>query len=142
VTRARRKPDRFLTTVLFTDIVDSTRLASELGDRRWRDLLELHHELIRRELRRFGGREIDTAGDGFFAAFDAPARGVACALTIAEAMPELGIQVRRIGVLHHLQGHLRERCGLQIGLVVGGLPSAWRHVGDAVCFSDKLNVFF
>src|SRR6476660_7752379 len=86
--------DRYLTTVLFTDIVDSTRLATELGDRGWHDLLEQHHELFRRELRRFAGREIDTAGDGFFAAFDAPARAVGCALTVASLMPELGLHIR------------------------------------------------
>jgi YVTN family beta-propeller protein len=149
VTRARRKPDRFLTTVLFTDIVDSTRLASELGDRRWRDLLELHHELIRRELRRFGGREIDTAGDGFFAAFDAPARGVACALTIAEAMPELGIQVRagmHTGEVEEADGKLRGiavHIGARIGAVAGAgevLTSATVRdlvVGSGIDFEDR-----
>jgi YVTN family beta-propeller protein len=149
VTRARRKPDRYLTTVLFTDIVDSTRLASELGDRRWRDLLELHHELIRRELRRFGGREIDTAGDGFFAAFDAPARGVACALTIAEAMPELGIQVRagmHTGEVEEADGKLRGiavHIGARIGAVAGAgevLASATVRdlvVGSGIDFEDR-----
>jgi len=109
----RRPPsrlDRYLTTVLFTDIVDSTRLATELGDRQWRERVEQHHELIRRELRRFGGREIDTAGDGFFAAFDAPARAVACALTIAELMPQLGMQIRaglHTGEVEEVAGKLR-----------------------------------
>ena len=121
VTRAHRRPDRYLTTVLFTDIVDSTRLASELGDRRWRELLEQHHELVRRELRRFGGREIDTAGDGFFAVFDAPARGVACALTIVAAMPELGIQVRagmHTGEVEEAGGKLRG-IAVHIGARIG-----------------------
>jgi YVTN family beta-propeller protein len=94
VARAGRGPDRYLTTVLFTDIVGSTERAAELGDRAWRDLVEQHHELIRRELRRFGGREVDTAGDGFFAVFDAPARAVACALVIVEAVRTLGLEVR------------------------------------------------
>lgn len=71
----RRKPSRGLTSVLFTDIVDSTRLASEMGDRRWRELLARHHRIVRTELKRFGGREVDTARDGFFATFPQPASG-------------------------------------------------------------------
>ena len=73
--REAATPDRILATVLFTDLVGSTERAAELGDRRWRDLLEQHHASIRRELARFDGREVDTAGDGFFATFDGPARG-------------------------------------------------------------------
>ena len=76
--REAPEPDRVLTTVLFTDIVGSTGLATELGDRRWRELLQAHHAAIRRELERFRGREIDTAGDGFLAAFDGPARAIRC----------------------------------------------------------------
>jgi class 3 adenylate cyclase len=87
-------PDRVLTTVLFTDIVGSTEQASELGDRRWRDLLELHHSRIRAELERFRGREIDTAGDGFLAAFDGPARAIRCACAAVEAIAGLGIEIR------------------------------------------------
>ena len=119
--RAPSRPDRYLTTVLFTDIVDSTRLATELGDRGWRDLIEQHHELIRRELRRFGGREIDTAGDGFFAAFDAPARAVGCALTIASVMPELGLHIRagvHSGEVEEAGGKLRG-IAVHIGARVG-----------------------
>jgi class 3 adenylate cyclase len=88
------EPDRVLTTVLFTDIVGSTERASELGDRRWRDLLELHHSRIRAELERFRGREIDTAGDGFLAAFDGPARAIRCASAAVEAITDLGIEIR------------------------------------------------
>jgi class 3 adenylate cyclase len=73
------EPDRVLATALFTDIVGSTEKAATLGDRRWRDLLEGHHTLVRRELARFRGREIDTSGDGFLATFDGPARAVRCA---------------------------------------------------------------
>ena len=87
-------PDRVLTTVLFTDIVGSTEQASEVGDRRWRDLLELHHSRIRAELERFRGREIDTAGDGFLAAFDGPARAIRCACAAVEAITGLGIEIR------------------------------------------------
>jgi class 3 adenylate cyclase len=87
-------PDRVLTTVLFTDIVGSTARAAELGDARWRELLHAHHALIRRLLVRFRGRELDTAGDGFFASFDGPARAIRCACAIAESVSELGLQVR------------------------------------------------
>ena len=74
-TRRQRRPDRVLATVLFTDLVGSTERAAELGDRRWRDLLEQHHASVRRELRRFDGVEVDTAGDGFFATFDGAGAG-------------------------------------------------------------------
>jgi len=87
-------PERVLATVLFTDIVDSTRLAGELGDRRWRDLLEEHQGLVRGQLRRFGGREIKTTGDGFLATFDGPTRAAECARAIVDEMPALGIEVR------------------------------------------------
>jgi len=87
-------PERVLATVLFTDIVDSTRLASELGDRRWRSLLEQHQELVRGRLARFEGREVKTTGDGFLAVFDGPSRAVECAREIADAMPALGFEVR------------------------------------------------
>ena len=86
--------ERVLTTVLFTDIVGSTAKLGELGDRRWRELLEKHHAMVRRQLVRFSGREIDTAGDGFFASFDGPARAIRCALTVTEAVREFGIEVR------------------------------------------------
>jgi pimeloyl-ACP methyl ester carboxylesterase len=91
---ARRRSDRVLATALFVDIVESTDRAVELGDRGWRDLLESHYALVRRELDRFEGREIDTAGDGLFAAFDGPGRGVNCACAIREVTRPLGIEVR------------------------------------------------
>lgn len=96
VTGARPTPaaDRVLLTVLFTDIVGSTRLAAELGDARWRDLLAAHHALVRRELARFRGREVKTIGDGFLATFDGPARAVRCAHAITEAVRALGVEVR------------------------------------------------
>jgi pimeloyl-ACP methyl ester carboxylesterase len=87
-------PDRMLATVLFTDIVSSTRHASALGDRRWGEVLEEHHAIVRRELERFRGREIDTAGDGFFATFDGPARAVRAAVSIRDAVHALGVEVR------------------------------------------------
>jgi pimeloyl-ACP methyl ester carboxylesterase len=88
------EPERILATILFTDIVDSTAKAIELGDRGWRDVLERHHGLVRRELLRHRGREIDTAGDGFLAAFDGPARAIRCACAVVAAVGELGLEVR------------------------------------------------
>ncbi len=88
------EPDRVLATVLFTDIVGSSERAAAVGDREWRKTLEQHHELVRRQLVRFRGREVDTAGDGFFASFDGPARAIRCACAISEAVGDLGIDVR------------------------------------------------
>jgi pimeloyl-ACP methyl ester carboxylesterase len=88
------EPDRMLATVLFTDIVDSTARAAELGDRGWRELLERHHALVRSNLARYRGRELDVAGDGFFASFDGPARAIRCASAIVNDVAELGIQLR------------------------------------------------
>ncbi len=88
------EPDRVLATVMFVDVVGSTERAAALGDRRWRDLLESYHALARRELARYRGREIDTAGDGIFAAFDGPARAVRCAAGIKDALRPLGLEVR------------------------------------------------
>ena len=91
-----RAPDeqRVLATVLFTDIVGSTRLAAELGDAAWDRLLEEHHAVVRRELGLHRGREVDTAGDGFFATFDGPGRAVRCAGAIRDAVRALGVEVR------------------------------------------------
>ena len=86
--------DRVLATVLFTDIVGSTERASELGDREWRRLLERHHEVVRRVLERYRGREVGTAGDGFLATFDGPARAVHAAGAIRDAVRSLGVEVR------------------------------------------------
>lgn len=88
-------PDRVLATVLFTDIVGSTRRAAELGDRRWRELLSEHNAIVRRELARFGGREVQAMGDGFLATFDGPARAILCAHASAEEVRSaLGIEIR------------------------------------------------
>jgi class 3 adenylate cyclase len=89
--------DTVLATVLFTDIVGSTAKVAELGDRRWADLVQSHHAAVRRELDRFSGHEIDTAGDGFFAAFDGPIRAIRCATAIHESVGTLGLTVR-VGV--------------------------------------------
>jgi class 3 adenylate cyclase len=86
--------ERVLATTLFTDIVGSTAKLAELGDRGWRELLQKHHSAVRRQLLRFAGREVDTAGDGFFATFDGPARAIRCATAITESVRELGLEVR------------------------------------------------
>jgi class 3 adenylate cyclase/alpha-beta hydrolase superfamily lysophospholipase len=91
---ARSRSERVLATILFTDIVGSTALASRLGDAEWRGLLERHHALVRRELARYHGRELDTAGDGFFAAFDGPARGVQAAGAIVESLRSIDVEIR------------------------------------------------
>ena len=88
------EPDRVLATVLFTDIVGSTAKAAEVGDARWRDLIQEHNSVIRRQLARFRGNEVDTAGDGFFASFDGPARAIRCAQAIQEAVRPLGLELR------------------------------------------------
>jgi pimeloyl-ACP methyl ester carboxylesterase len=112
--------DRVLATVLFTDIVDATRRAQALGDRQWRALIEHHHAIVRDALLRFRGREIDTAGDGFFATFDGPARAVRCALAIREAVRELDLEVRA--------GLHAGECEL-IGAKVGGIAV---HIGARI----------
>jgi class 3 adenylate cyclase len=88
------EPDRMLATVLFTDIVESTTRAIDLGDRRWLDLLERHNALVRRQLLRFRGREIANTGDGFLAAFDGPARAIRCACAIVDGVHDLGLSIR------------------------------------------------
>jgi class 3 adenylate cyclase len=96
LTGARHAPgtDRVLATVLFTDIVASTQHAAELGDRKWRDLLDAHDRTIRRQLERFRGREVNTAGDGFLATFDGPGRAIECGCAMRDAVRALGLEVR------------------------------------------------
>jgi class 3 adenylate cyclase len=116
--------ERFLTAILFTDIVGSTEVAADLGDRDWRDLVQEHHRLLRAAVRRHGGREVDTAGDGFFVIFDAPAAAAQCAHEAVEAVRTLGIQIRagmHVGEVEH------------IGAKVGGIavPTAARIMAAA-----------
>jgi class 3 adenylate cyclase len=92
--RHERIPDRILATVLFTNIVDSTRHAAELGDQRWRELLERHDETTRAEIARLRGRIVKHTGDGVLATFDGPSRALECATALAEHIPELGIDIR------------------------------------------------
>ncbi len=117
--------DRVLATVLFTDIVGSTQKAAQLGDRAWKALLERHHATVRAMIGRYRGTEIDTAGDGFFATFDGPARAVRCAQAIAEAVKPLGLEIRAglhtgevelaDGRVHGIAVHI----GARIGAVAG-----------------------
>ena len=92
--RAEFEEDRVVKTVMFSDIVGSTELAAKIGDTRWRDLCEAHHATVRRELAIYRGQEVDTAGDGFYAAFDGPARAIRCACEVRNSVKPLGLSVR------------------------------------------------
>jgi class 3 adenylate cyclase len=92
--RRGAEPDRVLATLMFTDLVGSTARAAALGDSRWGALLSAHDRVVRRELERFHGREIDTAGDGFLATFDGPARAIRCACAVRDAVSELDLEMR------------------------------------------------
>jgi pimeloyl-ACP methyl ester carboxylesterase len=119
------EPDRILATVLFTDIVGSTQRAARLGDHDWRDLLEEHHAIVRRQLARFRGVEVDTAGDGFLATFDGPARAIRCAMSICREVRSLGIEVRA--------GLHTGECQI-VGTKVGGIAV---HIGSRVASLAK-----
>jgi class 3 adenylate cyclase len=125
--------DRVLATVMFTDIVDSTRKATELGDRRWRDVLDQHHALVRAEVNRYRGRELDTAGDGFLAAFDGPARGVRAACTISDAVRRLGVDVR-VG-LHTGECEVLGSKLAGIAVHVGARIASAAHAGEVLVSS-------
>jgi class 3 adenylate cyclase len=118
--RGRSEFDRVLATVLFTDVVDSTSSAAELGDRRWRQVLDRHDELVSAELRRFSGRSVRSTGDGLIATFDGPARAVRCACAIRDAVKGLGIDLR--AGLH--TGEIEVRAGDVAGIAV--------HIGQRV----------
>lgn len=123
-------PDTVLATLLFTDIVGSTERAAELGDQAWRELLQRHHQLVRRELGRFRGEERDTAGDGFFATFDGPARAIRCAQAVVDGVRGLGLEVRA-GV------HTGE-CELHDGKVAGLAVSIGARVAAAASAGEVL----
>jgi class 3 adenylate cyclase len=149
-TRHDHEIDRTLATVLFTDIVDSTKHASELGDQRWRDLLARHHALARGEIARYRGREINTAGDGFFATFDGPARAIRCALAIESgSATTLGLKVRAgvhtgecIAEGDNLSG-IAVHIGARVGALAGGdevlVSSAVKDLvaGSGLSFADR-----
>ncbi len=127
---AARPYDTVLATVLFTDLVGSTAKAVELGDRGWRELLERHHARIRAELARFRGVELDTAGDGFFARFDGPARAIRCALAIREAIAELGLEVR--AGLHTGECEIVDGKVAGIAVSIGARVAAQAGAGDVL----------
>jgi class 3 adenylate cyclase len=117
------EPTRALATVMFTDIVGSTTRAAEIGDRQWRGLLGAHHQAVRRELGRFQGREVDTAGDGFLATFDGPARAIRCGLAAIQAVHTVGLEIR-VGIHTgevELIGDNIGGIGVHIGARVGAL---------------------
>jgi class 3 adenylate cyclase len=131
--RASPDPDRRLATVLFTDIVDSTARAAALGDTRWRALLDEHDAIVRQELTRFGGHEVDTTGDGFLATFDGPGRAIRCAQALRDALARIGVAVR-VGV-HTGEVEVR---GEQIGglaVHIGARVAATGGSGDIVVSS-------
>jgi class 3 adenylate cyclase/pimeloyl-ACP methyl ester carboxylesterase len=127
------EPERILATVLFTDIADSTAKAVELGDRDWRELLSEHHSRVRRELSRFRGVEVDTAGDGFLATFDGPARAIRCACAVTETMGDLGIEIRA-GV-HTGECEVVDRKVRGIAVHIGARVSAEAGPGEVLVSS-------
>jgi class 3 adenylate cyclase len=126
-------PDSVLTTILFTDIVGSTERAAALGDRAWRDLLGRHHASVRRELARFSGQELDTAGDGFFATFDGPARAIRCAQSIVAVVADLGIDLR--AGLHTGECELHDGKPAGIAVSVGARVAAEAGPGEVLVSS-------
>jgi pimeloyl-ACP methyl ester carboxylesterase/class 3 adenylate cyclase len=127
------EPERVLATVLFTDLVGSTELIGERGDRTWRDLIERHNAAVRHELARFRGTEINTAGDGFLASFDGPARAIRCAAAIVDAVTGLGLKVRaglHTGECERVDGELAG-----IAVHVGARIAATAGAGEVVVSS-------
>ncbi len=125
--RHHAEPDRILATVLFTDIVDSTKQLTERGDRSWRELLGQFYAALRVEIERYRGREIDTAGDGLFATFDGPARAIRCACATRQATAQLGVELRA--------GLHTGECDV-VGDKVSGIAV---HLGARVCAAAKPN---
>ena len=126
-------PERVLATILFTDIVGSTELAARLGDAAWRDLLARHHAIVRRELARFRGRELDTAGDGFFASFDGPARAVQAAAALREPLRAIGLEIR--AGLHTGEFEASDGKVVGIGVSVGARVSSLAGPGEVLVSS-------
>ena len=147
--RPAPEPDRVLATVLFTDIVGSTERAVELGDRRWRDLLDSYYMAVRKELDRFRGREVKTIGDGFLATFDGPARGIQCAQSIVDAGRLVGVETRAGlhtgecelmgedvgGIAVHIGARVMAEAGPNEVLVSGAVPPL--VAGSGIEFKDR-----
>ena len=148
-TRRGPEPDRVLATVLFTDIAGSTARAAEIGDRAWKQLIDRHDEAIRRQLDRWRGREVETAGDGFLATFDGPARAVRCATSVVDAVRELGLEVRagvHTGEVEVADGNVRG-IAVHIGSRVAALAAPGEVLvsrtvvdlvaGSGIAFTDR-----
>jgi class 3 adenylate cyclase len=148
-TRRGPEPDRVLATVLFTDIAGSTARAAEIGDRAWKQLIDRHDEAIRRQLDRWRGREVETAGDGFLATFDGPARAVRCATSVVDAVRELGLDVRagvHTGEVELADGNVRG-IAVHIGSRVAALAAPGEVLvsrtvvdlvaGSGIAFTDR-----
>jgi len=146
--RSSHDTDRTLLTVLFTDIVSSTRRAADMGDRRWRELLDDHDAMVGRQLERFRGRGVKSTGDGFLATFDGPARGIRCAAAVRDGARQLGLEIRaglhtgecevRGDDIGGMAVHIAARVGAMAGpgdvLVSGAIPPL--VVGSAIVFTD------
>jgi class 3 adenylate cyclase len=130
---AEVEPDRAVVTVLFTDIVGSTELAARIGDRRWRDLLDAHHAAVRRVLGRFGGHEVDTAGDGFFAVFDSPGRAIRSATMMRDETHALGIDIR--AGLHTGEVEMRADRASGLAVHIGARVAALAAAGEVLVSS-------
>jgi class 3 adenylate cyclase len=142
-------PDRILSTVLFTDIVDSTRHAADVGDSEWRALIRRHDEIVHSQVQHFGGREIDRTGDGFLSAFDSPARAIRCAQAISAAMQTIGLQVRagvhsgEVEVIGAHLGGIAVHIGARISALAGpdevlvSQTVKEAVVGSGIAFEDR-----
>jgi pimeloyl-ACP methyl ester carboxylesterase len=127
------EPERVLVTVLFTDLVGATERAAEVGDRSWRELLERHHMIVRRHLVRYRGPELDTAGDGFLASFDGPARAIQCACAVVESVRDLGLDVR--AGLHSGECELVDGKVAGIAVHTGSRVAAHARAGEVLVSS-------
>ncbi len=148
-TREAAAPERILATVLFTDLVDSTATLASIGDSRWRTLIEEHHTVVRALLEQFRGRELDTAGDGFLATFDGPARAIRCATAIVQAVERLGLRVRagvhtgECDIVDSKLAGIAVHIGARVAALAGPgevLASSTVHdlvVGSGIAFSDR-----
>jgi class 3 adenylate cyclase len=131
--RAELEPERAVRTVLFTDIVGSTELATRLGDRGWRDLLEAHHSIVRQNLERFGGVEVDTAGDGFFVVFEGPARAIQCAMAVRDHVRRVDLEIR--AGLHAGEVEMRDGSVAGLAVHIGARVTSFAGAGEVLVSS-------
>jgi class 3 adenylate cyclase len=136
--RGQHDYERVLTTIVFTDIVGSTQRAAALGDGRWRDLLDNHDAIVRRELDRFGGREVNTAGDGFVATFSSPSAAIGCADSLVEAVRVLGIEIR-VGI-HAGEVEIRGTDVAGMAVHIGARVAALAEAGEVLVSSTLAEI--